>query len=220
MSTSQTIVLHCTAICYITLYYNTHSFSLNSMPCFKYQMPVLADARTSITRSFRFETDMLRVLEEEAEHMGISVNALVGIVLRRYAEFTRYMSKIDMIVINREVLTSLLEQLGEEDLYRMGLKLGETVLSDTIIFWKKEMTERAVMEYIEKIICRYGHLGTYDEKRMPGGGMAIVVRHRLGKNGSRFLEGYLHAGLKIALGIDAAFEVTDSSIKCELPARS
>ena len=190
------------------------------MPCFKNQMPVLADARTSITRSFRFETDMLRVLEEEAEHMGISVNALVGIVLRRYAEFTRYMSKIDMIVINREVLTSLLEQLGEEDLYRMGLKLGETVLSDTIIFWKKEMTERAVMEYIEKIICRYGHLGTYDEKRMPGGGMAIVVRHRLGKNGSRFLEGYLHAGLKIALGIDAAFEVTDSSIKCELPARS
>jgi hypothetical protein len=50
--------------------------------------------------------------------------------------------------------------------------------------------------------------------------MAIVIRHRLGKNGSRFLEGYLRAGLKITLGIDAGFEVTDSSIKCQLPART
>jgi hypothetical protein len=183
-------------------------------------MPVLEeDARTSITRSFRFETDVLKVLDEEAERMGISVNALVGTVLRRYAEFTRYLSKIDMVVVNRELLTTLLEQLDEGDVYKMGLRLGETVLSDTVMFWKKEMTERAVMEYIEKVICRYGHLGTYDEKQMPGGGMVIVVRHRLGKKGSRFLEGYLQAGLKYTLGINAAFEVTDSSVKCELPAR-
>lgn len=183
-------------------------------------MPVLAeDARTSITRSFRFETDVLKMLDEEAERMGISVNALVGIVLRRYAEFTRYLSKIDMVVINREILTSLLEQLDEEELYKLGLKLGETVMSDTVIFWKKETSEAAVMEYIEKVICRYGHLGTYDEKQMPGGAIAIVVRHRLGKKGSRFLEGYLQAGLRTTLGINAIFEVTDSSIKCELPPR-
>lgn len=183
-------------------------------------MPVLENARsTSITRSFRFDTDVLRALDQEAERMGISVNALVGIVLHRYCEFTRYLSKIDMVVVNREVLTSLLEQLDEDDLYRMGAGLGETVLSDTVIFWKKEVTERAVMEYIEKVICRYGHLGTYDEKQMPGGGMIIVVRHRLGKKGSRFLEGYLQAGLKHTLGINAGFEVTDSSVKCELPAR-
>ena len=90
-------------------------------------MPVLAeDARTSITRSFRFENDVMRVLDEEAERMGISVNALVGIVLRRYAEFTRYLSKIDMVVVNREVLTSLMEELDEDDLRRLGSKLGET----------------------------------------------------------------------------------------------
>ena len=184
-------------------------------------MTVLAeDARSSsITRSFRFESDVLSVLDEEAKRMGISVNALVGIILRRYVEFTRYQSKIDMVVINREVLTSLIDLLSEEELYKMGVKLGQTVLADTIMFWKKETTEKAVMEYIEKMVCRYGHLGTYDERRMPGGQMAIVVRHRLGKNGSRFLEGYLHEGLKHTLGIDAIFEITDSSVKCEIPAR-
>lgn len=73
------------------------------------------------------------------------------------------------------------------------------------------------MEYIRKEISRYGQLGTYDEKQMPGGSMVMVVRHRLGK-GSRFLESYLQAGLKYTLGINATFEVTDSSVKFELPA--
>jgi hypothetical protein len=183
-------------------------------------MRVLAeDARSSsITRSFRFESDVLTVLDEEAKRMGISVNALVGIILRRYVEFTRYLSKIDMVVINREVLTSLIDLLGEEEVYKIGVKLGQTVLADTILFWKKETTEKAVMEYIEKMLCRYSDLGTYDERRMPGGEMAIVIRHRLGKNGSRFLEGYLQGGLKHTLGIEAIFETTDSSVKCKIPA--
>jgi hypothetical protein len=173
---------------------------------------------SSITRSFRFESDVLTVLDEEAKRMGISVNALVGIILRRYVEFTRYLSKIDMVVINREVLTSLIDLLGEEEVYEIGVKLGQTVLADTIMFWKKETTEKAVMEYIEKMVCRYSDLGTYDERRMPGGEMAIVIRHRLGKKGSRFLEGYLQGGLKHTLGIEAIFETTDSSVKCEIPA--
>lgn len=179
-------------------------------------MPILAeDARTSITRSFRFETDVLNVLDEEAERMGISVNALVGIILRRYSEFSRYLSKIDMVVINRDILTSLLERFDEEEVYKLGVKLGGSVLPDTIIFWKKEMSERAIMEYIEKIVCRYGHLGTYDEKQTSEG-LTIVIRHRLGRNGSRFLEGYLQAGLKNTLGLSATFEATDSSVKCEM----
>ncbi|MDQ3909340.1 MAG: hypothetical protein M3232_02915 [Thermoproteota archaeon] len=177
------------------------------------------DARSSsITRSFRFESDVLTVLDEDAERMGISVNALVGIILRRYAEFTRYLPKIDMVVVNRELLTSLIDRLSEEQVYKMGARLGQTMLADTIMFWKKETTEKAVMEYIEKMVCRYGRLGTYDERRLPGGQMAIVLRHRLGKNGSRFLEGYLHEGLKHTLGVDAVFEITESSVKCEIPA--
>jgi hypothetical protein len=177
------------------------------------------DARSSsITRSFRFESDVLTVLDEEANRMGISVNALVGIILRRYVEFTRYLPKIDMVVVNREVLTSLMELLSEEELYKIGKKLGRTMLADTVMFWKKETTEKAVREYIEKMVCRYGRLGTYDEGKMPGGQIAIVLRHRLGKNGSRFLEGYLQEGLKHTLGVDAIFETTESSVKCEIPA--
>jgi hypothetical protein len=185
-----------------------------------YMTVLSTDGRSSsITRSFRFESDVLDVLDEEAKRMGISVNALVGIILRRYVEFTRYLSKIDMIVINREMLTSLIDLLDDNAVHELGIKLGQTVLDDTVMFWKKETTDKTVLEYIEKMVCRYGHLGTYDERRMPSGELAIVVRHRLGKNGSRFLEGYLQGGLKKTLDIDGVFEITDSSVKCQIPAK-
>jgi len=105
-----------------------------------------------------------------------------------------------------------------KSLYTLGLKLGETVARDTILFWKKELTERSVLEYIEKIICRYGHLGTYDEVSQADNRI-IVIRHRLGRKGSKFFEGYLRSALKNIIERDAVFEVTDSSVKFDLRSR-
>jgi hypothetical protein len=170
----------------------------------------------SVTRSFRFDGSMLKVLEEEASHMGVSVNALVNIVLGRFSEFTRYLSKVDMVVINREILMALLGSLEDKQILEIGRILGSTVMPDTVMFWRKEITEQTVLEYIENAVCKYGHLGTFDEMTS-GRTRTIVIRHRLGKKGSRFLEAYLQAGLLRTLNIRAAFESTDSSIKCEMP---
>src|ERR687885_258143 len=177
---------------------------------------VTGDARSAtVTRSFRFDIDLSRILDEEAERMGVSVNALVGIILRRYSEFTRYLSKIDMVILNRELIISLLESKDEEYLYELGTKLGGTVSIDTIMFWKKDLSEESVLEYIEKIICLYGHLGTYDELSNSNS-RTIVIRHRLGRKGSKFFEGYLRSTIKNTLKKDTIFDVTDSSIKFEI----
>lgn len=188
--------------------------------CIKLSPNLTTDARSAtLTRSFRFDTELSKILDEEAERMGVSVNALVGIIIKSYTEFTRYLSKIDMVVVNRELLISLLESRDEESLYTVGMKLGETVPVDTIMFWKKELTEHSVLEYIEKIICRYGHLGTYDEVSQSSS-RTIVIRHRLGRKGSKFVEGYLRSTLKNTVGKDAMFEVTDSSVKFEIKKES
>ena len=189
---------------------------LRQLLCVYMSPDLTADARSAtVTRSFRFDADMSKVLDEEAERMGVSVNALVGIILRRYSEFTRYLSKIDMVVLNRELVISLLGAGDEEYLYQLGEKLGATVSVDTIMFWKKDITEEAVLDYIEKIICLYGRLGTYDEISQLDT-KTIVIRHRLGRRGSKFFEGYLKSTLKNTVSKDAVFEVTDSSIKFEI----
>jgi hypothetical protein len=170
---------------------------------------------TSTTRSFRVDTGLSKVLDEESERMGVSVNALVNMILKRYSEFTRFLSKIDLVVVNRELLKSLLDSYPDEDIYGLGVTAGGIIPRDTILFWKKTLTFDTVLEYIEKIICRYGFLGTYDEttqneKRI------IVIRHRLGKKGSQFLHGYLKSTLKNTLNLESSFELTESSVKLQI----
>ena len=67
---------------------------------------------TSTTRSFRVDSEISKILDEEAERMGISVNGLVNMILKRYAEFTRFLSKIDLVVINRELLPVRANQMN------------------------------------------------------------------------------------------------------------
>jgi hypothetical protein len=170
---------------------------------------------TSTTRSFRVDSEISKILDEEAERMGISVNGLVNMILKRYAEFTRFLSKIDLVVINRELLTSLFEYYGEDKVYELGTSLGEIIPRDTILFWKKTLTLQTLMEYIEKIICRYGFLGTYDEVNQHDIRI-IVIRHRLGKKGSKFFHGYLKSAFKSTLNMDPTFELTNSSVKAQI----
>ncbi|HEX2306549.1 MAG TPA: hypothetical protein VHH33_09705, partial [Nitrososphaeraceae archaeon] len=99
----------------------------------------------STTRSFRVDSELSKVLDEESERMGVSVNALVNMILKRYSEFTRFLSKIDLVVINREMLKSLFDSYPEEDIYGLGVSTGEIIPRDTILFWKKTLTSESVL---------------------------------------------------------------------------
>lgn len=170
---------------------------------------------TSTTRSFRVDTELSKILDEESERMGVSVNALVNMILKRYSEFTRFLSKIDLVVVNRELLKSLFDSYPGEDIFGLGVSMGEIIPRDTILFWKKTLTFESVLQYIEKIICRYGYIGTYDETNQ-NEERIIVIRHRLGKKGSQFLHGYLKSTLKSTLNLDSSFEITESSVKIQM----
>ncbi|HET7641976.1 MAG TPA: hypothetical protein VFK40_00580 [Nitrososphaeraceae archaeon] len=169
---------------------------------------------TNTTRSFRIEKDISNILDEESERMGISVNALVNIILKHYSEFTRFLSKIDLVVVNREILIKLLDLTEDQNLFKLGLDLGETIPKDIILFWKKELDRQNVFEYLEKIVCRYGLLGTYDEINQKGDKI-IVIRHRFGKKGSLFFHGYIKSIFNM-IGLDNNIEITDSSVKIKV----
>ncbi|HET9773776.1 MAG TPA: hypothetical protein VFP25_02215 [Nitrososphaeraceae archaeon] len=169
----------------------------------------------SVTRSFRLEDSLSKILDEEADRMGISINALVNIIIKQYLDFTRYLSKIDMVIINRELLRVLLESLEEKEIYDIAILFGSSIPKDTILFWKKELSNHTVFEYLEKIVCRYGLLGTYDEISQ-NDIKTIVIRHRLGKKGSVFFNGYLKSTLKNTLGLDSSVELTESSVKIQI----
>ena len=147
--------------------------------------------------------------------MGISVNAMMNSILKQYTEFTRFQSKLDMIVINRAIFKNVLRCIEEHQAYDLGLEMGKELPNDTILFWKKNVSIESVIEYIEKIICIYGRIGTYDEIT-ESSNRIIVIRHRLGLNGSKFLLGFLKSLFKNMLELDCDIQITDHSIKIQV----
>jgi hypothetical protein len=168
----------------------------------------------STVRSFRIDKSLSETLNAEAERMGVSVNAMINSVLKQYAEFTRFQSKLDMLIIHREILRSLLVRLNEDESYLLGLDMGKDIPNDTILFWKKTVSFDSVLEYIEKIICTYGYLGTFDELET-NKHKIIVIRHRLGAQGSRFLLGFMKSLLKQTLQMEPEIDITDYSVKIQ-----
>ena len=173
----------------------------------------------SSVRSFRIDKVFAEILYNEADRMGISVNAMMNSILKQYTEFTRFQSKLDMIVINREIFTSILKCIEENQAFDLGLEMGTELPNDTILFWKKHVTIDSVIEYIEKILCIYGSIGTYDEITETNKKI-IVIRHRLGFKGSKFLHGYIKSLFKNMLGMESEIQITDHSIKVQLEIKS
>ncbi len=171
---------------------------------------------TSSVRSFRIDKGFAEILHHEADRMGISVNAMMNSILKQYTEFTRFQSKLDMIVINRAIFKSVLKCVEENRAYDLGLDMGKELPNDTILFWKKHVSIEIVIEYIEKILCIYGRIGTYDEIT-ESNHKIIVIRHRLGLKGSKFLFGYLKSLFITMLELDCEIQITDHSIKIQLP---
>lgn len=172
----------------------------------------------STVRSFRIDKSLSETLNAEAERMGVSVNAMINSVLKQYAEFTRFQSKLDLLIIHREILRSLLVRLSEDESYLLGLDMGKDIPNDTILFWKKAVSFETVLEYIEKIICTYGYVGTFDELET-NEHKIIVIRHRLGAQGSRFLLGFMKSLLKQTLQIEPEIDITDYSVKIQFELR-
>ncbi|MGN6822164.1 MAG: hypothetical protein ACTHJ7_05250 [Candidatus Nitrosocosmicus sp.] len=176
-------------------------------------MTTLSSTSTSV-RSFRIDKSFAEILHHEADRLGISVNAMMNSILKQYTELTRFQSKLDMIVINRSIFKNILKHLDENQSYDLGLEMGKELPNDFILFWKKNISIDSVIEYIEKILCIYGRLGTYDEM-FDMNNRIFVIRHRLGVNGSKFLMGYLKSLLSNMLQLDTEIQITDYSIKIQ-----
>jgi hypothetical protein len=68
-------------------------------------------------------------------------------------------------------------------------------------------------------LCTYGRIGTYDEIT-ESSTKIIVIRHRLGLKGSKFLLGFLKSLFTNVLEKACEIQITDHSIKVQLEVKA
>lgn len=81
----------------------------------------------TVTRSFRVYESTIKIIEEEADQNGVSVNTVVNQLLTRFAKIERLTAKVRSIRLTEEVAKGIFEAAPEDKLVELAKKYGKGI---------------------------------------------------------------------------------------------
>jgi len=149
--------------------------------------------------SLRIPTDMREELLREAYKQGINFNALGNRIMEKYLSFDRMAERDRSVVMEREVLSAILDKVAVQDLEEIGREFGPRLVKESLFFYGISPTlHDLVTKYFEpagKYSGRYDFnlVGTSSQPRM-------VLVHRYGEKWSILLKEYMAGAIESILG--------------------
>jgi hypothetical protein len=92
------------------------------------------NAKKTSTITFRIDKEYEKILRQDSELKGVSLNVLANQIFRDYAEWDRYMKSFGTIVLSRDAFKLIIDQLDEKSVIRLGVKIGESAPKEFILF--------------------------------------------------------------------------------------
>lgn len=139
------------------------------------------DSKKTTTMTFRIEENVMDVLRQESEKKQVSLNTLVGQILKRYIEWGMYEPKVGMIPIAKPVVIALFDKMSQEDLVELACKVGKNAVHDIALFMKSEMDITSFLSWLE---MRFRHSAIEFNHRVSNYSHTYVMKHDLGYNWS------------------------------------
>jgi hypothetical protein len=170
----------------------------------------LEKARKTRLRTFRVEEELDSLLQKDAKSKGLSVNSLLSIILRKYAEWDRYIEKFSVITMKKESFKTMISAINDGKITDISQELGDKVPSQFILFWFKKNTLENYLKYIS-LLCKHGGFGQF-EIDQEGREFTITLIHELGEKWSNFLANWINSGMKRTIGIIPRIDIMQNSV--------
>jgi hypothetical protein len=170
----------------------------------------LQKARKTRLRTFRVEEELDSLLQRDAKSKGLSVNSLLSIILRKYAEWDRYIEKFSVITMKKESFKTMISAINDGKITDISQELGDKVPSQFILFWFKKNTLENYLKYIS-LLCKHGGFGQF-EIEQEGREFTITLIHELGEKWSNFLANWINSGMKRTIGIIPRIDIMQNSV--------
>jgi hypothetical protein len=190
-----------------------------------------SSARTQRTRSitFRLDSYVIDEMQREADQKETSLNVLVNQVLKRYTEWDRYESKIDMMPVPKAMLSSLIdksiaiakENIGIKDIepYRdemlkSAAQIAFSLMKDSVLFFHKQYNLWVVLSVLQEYMKVSG---INSDHRIEGGRKHVfVIQHELGENWSLFTKELLKTIFENLANVKVEVSVTPNTTVAEV----
>jgi hypothetical protein len=168
------------------------------------------NSKKTSTITFRVDGELEKILRQESESKGISLNVLANKIFREYTEWHRYMKSFGTIVMSRDAFKLVLDELDEKNLASLAVKIGERAPREFILFKWKDLNPDSVTSFMKMFFDHCGY-GKYDHQiRLDR--HIFSIRHDLGIKGSLFLKAYIEAVINSTLGRESVSTVSENSL--------
>jgi hypothetical protein len=170
----------------------------------------------TITRTFRLDEKISKMLEEEASKEKITVNSLVSRVLWNYQKRCQYCLHYNLILLEPTIFKAMLDNMPEETIGRFGSSLGPTVVKENLARFgmgiDKESVEFVLMEALGQWTKWYDA-----DMNETNQGRIYYLHHTLGKKWSVFLKKFFERALAELLNYNVPIDITENSVIFTMP---
>ena len=169
-----------------------------------------SNSKKTVLKTMRIPASINTLLEKDADSKGVSVNALLSMIMTKYAEWDRYIERFGGITIKPQALKEILEAVDEDKLVEIAKRSGSRFPREFVLFWFK----RANLDnYLESLKLAFKYKGyAHYELETDGSEYTIILVHDLGEKWSNFLRYVVEAGMNSITGIVPKFEVNQDSL--------
>ena len=168
------------------------------------------------TRTIRIDTEYDVVLRSEAEARGLSVNSIVAELIERYVFNDRFFINDNLISLAPSTLSSLLEGLTKEQVFKYGRMVGRLRARDNLLIRGMELDYSSIKWFILNVLDNYSgwfNCSYHDMEKV----YMFHLRHNLGKKWSFFIDAYLESMVENILNLETNAEILDSTVTLRIP---
>jgi hypothetical protein len=171
----------------------------------------------TLLKTIRITKELDDLLHKDAKDKRVSVNALISMVMTKYAEMDRYNEKFGTITLRRESLRTVLSYITEDEIKTIAQEMGARIPKEFMLLWFKKINLKAYLEYLS-LICRYNGFAEYEvvlednEEDEKTGRYSITLVHDMGEKWSRFLVELIDSGMRNTLGLIPDFDTSKNSV--------
>lgn len=173
--------------------------------------------RKTIGHSFRIEEESLKILTEEAERQGISVNALTNKILSNYCQNWRWSERLGELSLSRSLVNNIIECLPKEKIVEIAKISGSTGAKDALRTMGVIPTYDNLMQFIKNNIAEGSKLFDYNHHHRDKKDV-IHLCHELGLKWSMFIATQTATMFESILNKQVKSEVFENSATIEITA--
>jgi len=159
--------------------------------------------------SARIASSTADALESEAARSGISTNALLGTILKKWAEWDRHVQKLDLMPTPREILAKIVSDMSETEILDV---VSESLrfFKDAVIMLEGRYDLKSCIVTLERYMLTTGMASGHTSE---GGVHRFTVRHGMGASWSVFVEHMLRQLFaEFVPDREVSFEMSDGAV--------